>query len=252
MQRKTNIKPNTMMKKILLLPALLLAFAPLFAQKVESKNVQVGTMSVPGFTMTIPKDAKLVQDALNNRLREADLKTKKAEGFIAVLNQLFSEISTDPINLYTLVEKDGRNKAKVTVCVIPTDLSINRDKIQDNLRDFLEGFSQYVTRFEAKNNMAAEQDNLKKAQKKHASAVGAVEKIDKSIQKDQEKIADKKKEIEKYKAKIAELQEDIKDLEASIAKSQGKKTDAQKDVDDAHSNVKSVEGEVEKYRSIAE
>ena len=240
------------MKKIVLLPALLLAFVVANGQTAVSKSVQVGTVTVPGFELTIQKDAKLVQNAMDNRLKEADLKTKKSEGFVAALDQLFAEIATVPINLYTLVEKDGKDKSVVTVCVIPTDLTVDREVMQGNLRSFLEGFAQYVTRFEAKKNMESEQSNLKKATKVAASAVAAVEKIDKSIQKDKEKIAEKKQEIEKYNQKIKECQEDIRKLEANIAKSQEKKAGAQKDVEKANSDVQSVQGEVEKYRAISE
>ncbi len=241
-----------MMKKLLLLPAMLMAFTMVMAQNIEAKSVQVGTVTAPGFSVTIQKKTDLVQDAMNKRLKDAGLKTKKSEGFIAALDQLFAEIATDPINLYTKVEKDSKNSATVTVCVIPTDLTADRETMQANVRRFVEGFVQYVNKYEAQNNMEAEQGNLKKAQKSQSKAVAAVEKLDKNIQKNKEKIADKKKDIENYKKKIKECEEDIKKLEAEIAKDQDKKTGAQKDVDKANDNVKSVQGEVEKYRQQAE
>ena len=241
-----------MMKKLLLLPAMLMAFTMVMAQNIEQKSVQVGTVTAPGYSVTIQKKTDLVQDAMNKRLKDAGLKTKKSEGFIAALDQLFAEIATDPINLYTKVEKETKNSAKVTVCVIPTDLTADRETMQANVRRFVEGFVQYVNKFEAQNNMEAEQDNLKKAEKGQAKAVAAVEKLDKNIQKNKEKIADKKKDIEKYNQKIKEAQEDIKKLEAEIAKDQQKKADAQKDVEKAQDNVRSVQGEVEKYRQQAE
>lgn len=241
-----------MMKKLLLLPAMLMAFTMVMAQNIEAKSVQVGTVTAPGFSVTIQKKTDLVQDAMNKRLKDAGLKTKKSEGFIAALDQLFAEIATDPINLYTKVEKESKNSTVVVVCVIPTNFSSDQADMQANARRFLEGFAAYVDKHEASLNMAAEQDNLKKATKVHASAVSAVEKIDKSIQSDREKIASKQKEIEKYNQKIKECQEDIKKLEASIAKSQSKRADAEKDVNAAQENVKAVEGEVEKYRSLSE
>ena len=247
-----NKKTTIMMKKLLLLPAMLMAFSALMAQNIEQKSVQVGTVTAPGYSVTIQKKADLVQDAMNKRLKDADLKTKKSEGFIAVLDQLFAEISTDPINLYTKVEKESKSSATVTVCVIPTDLTADRETMQANVRRFVEGFVQYVTKFEAQNNMEAEQSNLKKAEKSQAKAVAAVEKLDKNIQKNKEKIADKKKDIEKYNQKIKECQEDIKKLEAEIVKDQEKKGAAQKDVEKANDNVRSVQGEVEKYRQQAE
>ena len=76
-----------MMKKLLLLPAMLMAFSMVMAQNIETKSVQVGTVTAPGFSVTIQKKADLVQDAMNKRLKDADLKTKKSEGFIAVLDQ---------------------------------------------------------------------------------------------------------------------------------------------------------------------
>ena len=231
-----------MMKKLLLLPAMLMAFTMVMAQNIEAKSVQVGTVTAPGFSVTIQKKTDLVQDAM----------TKKSEGFIAALDQLFAEIATDPINLYTKVEKDSKNSATVTVCVIPTDLTADRETMQANVRRFVEGLVQYVNKYEAQNNMEAEQGNLKKAQKSQSKAVAAVEQLDKNIQKNKEKIADKKKDIENYKKKIKECEEDIKKLEAEIAKDQDKKTSAQKDVDKANDNVKSVQGEVEKYRQQAE
>lgn len=240
------------MKKILLLPAMLMAFTVVMAQSVESKSVQVGTVTAPGFSVTIEKKVDLVEDALNKRLKDAGLKTKKSEGFVAALDQLFAEIAADPINLYTKVEKKSKNSALVTVCVIPTDLTADREVMQGNLRSFLEGFILYVNKFEAKRNMEAEQNNLKKATKVAASAVAAVEKLDKNIQKNTERIADKKKEIEKYNQKIKECQEDIKKLESDIAKDKEKKVDAQKEVEKANAGVKDVQGEVEKYRQQAE
>lgn len=241
-----------MMKKLLLLPAMLMAFSMVMAQNIETKSVQVGTVTAPGFSVTIQKKADLVQDAMNKRLKDAGLKTKKSEGFIAALDQLFAEIATDPVNLYTKVEKDTKNSATVTVCVIPTDLTADREAMMANVRRFTEDFVQYVTRFEAQNNMEAEKDNLKKAEKGQAKAVAAVEKLDKNIQKNKEKIADKKKDIEKYNQKIKEAQEDIKKLESEIAKDEQKKAGAQKDVEKANDNVRNVQGEVEKYRQQAE
>ena len=241
-----------MMKRIILLPAVLVAFASAFAQNVETKSVQVGSITAPAYTVTIQKKVDLVQDAMNKRLKDAEMKTKKSEGYVAALDQLFSEIATDPINLYTKVEKESKNSATVTVCVIPTDLTADREAMQSNVRRFVEGFVQYVNRFEAQNNMEAEQANLKKAEKTQAKAEAAVEKLDKNIQKNKVKIADKKKEIEKYKQKIKECQDDIQKLEAEISKDQGKKGDAQKDVEKAKDNVRSVQGEVEKYRQQTE
>lgn len=221
------------------------------AQYVQNTNVQIGSLNAPAFKVDIAQDAKQVQRAMDKRLKEAGLKTKKSEGFIAALEQLFSEISVDPINLYTKVEKDGKN-AVVTVCVIPTNLSGDNSSLQNNTRNFLDGFVKYAKKIEAQENMEEEMDNLKKAKKKQESAASDVAKIEKAIKECKEDIADKQKDIEKYRNKISECENDIKKLQDEISKNQQKKSDAEKKLNEAKSKVSEVEKEVEKYRGLSE
>ena len=237
------------MKKIFILTATLMLALGTMAQ-VETTNVQIGAITAPAFTTSIQKDYKMVQRAMNQRLKEAGLKTKSSEGYVACLDQLCAEIATDPINLYTKVEKDGKS-ARVTVCAIPTNLA-NASDMQNQVRAFLEGFVNYVKKVEAQENMANEQDNLKKAKKKEESAASEVAKIEKAIKDYQDDIAGKQKDIEKFNEKIAECQKDIKKLQENIDKSREKKADAEKKLEEARSATAAVEKEVEKYRSLSE
>jgi chromosome segregation ATPase len=241
-----------MMKKMLFFSAALLLFVGVNGQSAQTTSVQVGPVTAPAFTITINKDVKLVQNAMNQRLKEADLKTKKSEGYVACLDQLFAEIATVPINLYTKVEKESKGVAVVTVCVIPTDLTVDRETIQNNTRSFIEGFVKYVNRHEARENMEQQMENQKKAQKKVESAVSDVAKIEKNIKGYQEDIADKQKDIEKYREKIADCEKDIQKLQENIKKSEQKKADAEKEVEKARENLNEVTKEVDKYRQLAE
>jgi flagellar biosynthesis chaperone FliJ len=241
-----------MIKKLLLFSAALVLFAGAKGQSAKSVTVQVGPVSAPGFSIKIEKEERLVQNALNQRLKEADMKTQKLEGYTACLDQLFADIASFPINLYTKVERDGKNKCIVTVCAFPTDLTVNKESIQTNTQTFLEGFVRYVNRFEARGQLEEAQSNLKKAQKKLESAESAVAKIEKNIKEDQEDIAEKTKEIEKYSEKIRNCQADIKKLEEKIAKRQEEKTKASQEVDKASENVSNVLKEVERYQKLSE
>ena len=241
-----------MSKKLLLFSAALVLFAGVKSQNVEATTAQLGSIAAPAFSIKIEKNEHLVQNALNQRLKEADMKTQKIEGFTACLDQLFADIATIPINLYTKVERDGKNKCIVTVCAFPTDLSVNKESIQTNTQTFLEGFVSYVNRFEARGQLEEAQSNLKKAQKKLEAAESAVAKIEKNIKEDQEDIAEKTKEIEKYNEKIRNCQADIKKLEEKIAKRQEEKTKASQEVDKASENVSNVLKEVERYQKLAE
>ena len=244
-----------MIKKVMIAAMAMAMSFGLMAQSIQETVVTVGALTVPAYTMTLDKDAKLVEGAVKARLADAKLKAKNSEGYLAVLEQVVPELATVPVSLYAKVEEQGKKKNKVTVltlCATTTDLTIDQNTFKDNVRTYLGGFVQYVTRYEASQNAAAQQEELKKAQKAAAAAASAVTGIEKNIASSQDKIADKKKEIEKLKAKIKDCEKDIADLEKSIDKDKEKKVDAEKRVAEANEAVKAVEKEVERYRSMAE
>lgn len=241
-----------MIKKLLLFSVALVIFAGARSQNVESFNAQIGPVTAPAFSVKIEKEERLVQNAMVQRLKEADLKTQKLDGYTACIDQLFADIATIPINLYTKVERTSKNSCVVTVCAIPTDLTVNKESIQENSRRFLEKFVAYVNRFEASGFLGEAQEVLKKAQKKLESAESAVTKIDKKIKDDQEDIADKQKEIAKYNEKIKDSQADIKKIEEKISKRQQEKEDALKEVDKARGVVNDALKEVEKYQKMVQ
>lgn len=244
-----------MMKKGIIFVAAALVALSLDAQSVQETTVNIGILTAPAYTVTLEKDAKVVQDAMNQRLKDMKLKTKKAEGYIAALEQVCPEISTAPLSLYTKVEEQGKKKDKVavvTVCAISNDLTIDQNALRNSVRQFTESMVQYMNRYEAMQKMEAEQENLKKAEKAAAAAASTVSGLEKDIASAQKKIEDKKAEIEKLKGKISDLQGDIKSLESEIEKNTGKKSDAEKKSAEAQQNVKAVEQEVERWRQQAQ
>lgn len=244
-----------MKKNIIFLAASLLVLGGLTAQNVQVNTVQVGPTTANGYTISIDKDLKLTQNAMEKRLKEAKLKTKKVEGYQACIDQLFADLAAVPVNFYYKMEEKGKKKdrsTELTVCVIPTDLTMDQEALQSNVRKFVEGFPQYVAKFEAATNMEAEQKNLEKAQKALKNAEEDLADLEKSIKKDEDKIASKKKDVENYKSKMESAIKDITDLEASIKKASDQKGSAQKKIEEAQEQVKKVEAEVEKYRRLTE
>lgn len=244
-----------MIKKIVLAAVCVAMSMGVMAQSVQETVVTVGALTVPAYTMTIEKDAKLVEGAVKARLADAKLKTKNSEGYIAALEQVVPELATVPVSLYAKVTEQGKKKNKVTVitlCATSTDLTIDQNTLKDNVRTYLGGFAQYVDRYEASQNMAEQQERLKKAEKEAAAAAAAVTNLDKSIASSQKKIEDKRKDIEKLHAKIKDTEKEIADLEKSIEKDRSRKTDAEKRVEEADSNVRAVQAEVDRYRGMAE
>lgn len=244
-----------MIKKVFAFAMVALFAANVMAQGVQEATVNVGALTVPAYTLNSSKDVKLVQEAMKQRLKDAKLKTKSVDGYLACLDAIIPEISTGTISLYTKVEEQGKKKNKttvVTVCAVSNDLTIDQQNLRNNVRVWLNDFTPYIDKYEAAQNMATEQANLKKAEKQADKAAAEVAGLEKDISSAEKKIADKREEIKKYEQKIKECQNDIKELEKSIGKYNDKKATAEKKVDEANQNVKAVEGEVEKYRQMSE
>ena len=245
------------MKKVITFAFAALMTLGLAAQSIVETNAQVGGLTVPAAAVTIQKDPKLVQDAMVQYLKDAKLKPQKDEqGYLMVANAFIEEISITNINFYTKVEAQGKKKSRealVTVCAISSDLVTNDPSVlRANAMRWLSGFANYVNRYEAQQNMYAQQDNLKKAEKEAAKAAAGVAALDKKIEKNNKKIADKQKEIKKLNQKIKDCEKDIKALETENEKIQGKRGDAEKKVDAANQNVNNVQGEVDRYRQMSE
>lgn len=244
-----------MMKKLVSLAAAVMLFGALMAQNVQVTPVQIGDMTANGYTVSIDKELKITEKAMEKRLKEAKLKTSKAKPFTACLNQVFADLAAEPVDFYFKLEETGKKKnraTELTVCVIPKDLTSNQEALQGNVRKFMETFVQYVAKYEAGLSMEEMQKTLEKAQKALKSAEGDFADLEKDIKKDQDRIASKKKDIEGYKSKIADAEKDIQDLEASIKNREGQKGPAQKKIEEAREEVKKAEAEVEKYRRLSE
>lgn len=239
------------MKKVFSLALAVLMTLGLAAQSVNESVATIGDLSVPACNISLQKDAKVVKAAMDQYLKENGLKVKSQQGYQAALNQVIPTISQGEISLYTKVEKQKKN-ALVTVAVIGNDLTIDQSDLRDNAKSWLNGFVQYIARYEASQSMNAEQKNLDKANKEAAKASKNLAAIEKAIANDQKKIESKKADNAKLKEKIQKNEQEIKNLQSDIEKQNKKKADAQDKVKAANQNVNEVQGEVDRYRQMAQ
>lgn len=240
------------MKRIFALAFAALLAVNLNAQEISETTVAIGNLNVPAYTLTLQKDKKMVQKALDQRLKDAKLKTKKSDGFDACLGVVFFDIAPTSINFYTKVEGNSKSSA-VTVCAISTDLSANQQTVNANVVAFLMGFDQYVAKREAAEQLEDAKDALKKAEKEQKNAASDLAKLEKATEKDRAKVADLQKDIEKWQKNITKAEKDIKELNEKIDKAtDGKLPDAQKRVQEAEKAVNEAKAVVEKYQQLAE
>lgn len=244
-----------MMKKILSLSVALLLVLGVKAQQVSESVAAIGDLSVPACYVSMQKDVKMIRNAMEQYLKESNLKTKNQQGWQAAVQQVVPSISTSPITLYTKVDEQGKRKDKVTVvtvAVIGNDLTIDQSELRDSAKDWLAGFVQYIARYEATQQMNVEQKNLDKANKEASKAAATLASIEKTIANDQKKIESKKADIAKLNEKIKKAEQEIKDLQSDIEKQNKKKAEAQKKVNATQQNVDEAQGEVERYRQMAQ
>lgn len=244
-----------MKKKVLSLGLALLFTLGLAAQQVNESVAIIGDLSVPACNISLQKDVKMVKDAMEQFMKENNLKAKNQQGYLTAVQQVVPAISAAPVTLYTKVEEQGKRKDKatvVTVAVIGNDLTIDQSELRDNAKSWLNNFTQYIGRYEATLQMNAEQKNLDKAVKAAAAATSAVNSIEKDMEKNSQKIEDKRAEIEKLNEKIAKCEQDIKDLQSNNEKLSKKKTTAQQKVSETQQNVNAAQGEVDRYRQMAQ
>ena len=244
-----------MMKKLFLVAALLMTTVALKAQSIIETVATVGDLTVPAVTVSLDKEVKTVQGAMTQYLKELKLKTSKEDGYTVARNAFVEVISSSPINLFTKVEEQGKKKNRatvVTVCALSTDLTVDQNTLKANTSRWLNGFISYIDRYEAQQQMAVEQGNLKKAESVAAKAAASAAAIDKSIASDQQKIEDKKAKIAKLQKEIKDLEKEISVLEQNIERSGSKLEDANRKAEEAQQKVQGTQGEVERYRQMAQ
>ena len=242
------------MKKTFLFFLAALLFVSVNAQNVTETTAQYKDYTIPAFSVSVKQEKDLVADAVQQRLKDAGLKTGKSSGHITAENQTFTEIFSQPIDFYAKIEEEGRKSNRVTIITFfakSPNLSISQNELNVNVRRFAENFPNFVDRYEASQRVNAESKNLEKAQKAQSKAASSLASIEKNITSDQEKIAKKEAEIAKLQKKIEELQNDINNLNANIEKNNSKKNDAQDKLNQANKDVQNVEGELNRYRQQA-
>ena len=239
------------MKKVFTFAVAALMTLGLAAQSVNESVAAIGDLSVPACNVTLKKDAKVTKAAMDQYLKENGLKTKSQQGYEAAINQVIPTISQGEVSLYTKVEKK-KKESVVIVAVIGNDLTIDQADLRDNAKSWLDGFVQYISRYEASQSMNAEQKNLDKANKVANKASKNLAAIEKAIANDNKKIEAKKADNAKLKDKIQKNEQDIKELQNDIEKQNKKRAEAKEKVDAANQNVKATQGEVDRYRQLAE
>ncbi|MDR0874540.1 MAG: hypothetical protein LBN27_13930 [Prevotellaceae bacterium] len=182
------------MKKVfsLAVAALFLLSLQGFAQTETSEDLQkVGKQ--PAFALDYNYSKKTVEEALALRLKNDKLKGSSSKGATKYEQVRYSTIADTPIDFYTKVTGD---KKKATVYVFISKgyenfvTSGNDANVAARAKAFLQSLNADIQNYDLKNQTAAQEKEVKKAQKDYDKLV----KKQKDLQKEQDKVA---KELQK-------------------------------------------------------
>lgn len=243
------------MKKFFVIIGLLFAISMTSAQVIRDTVAKVGVVSTQAYTVSVEKNVDLVEGAVRKMLKDAGLKIKSTEGYVASLEQVFSELSSEVVNLYFKVEEKGRRNNKISVITafaIHANLNTDPVALNENVKELLIDFVNYIDKYKAYTIMVEKQEQLKKAEKVWSQAVSSKTSIEKSISSDKQKIENKQKEIDTLRQKIAECEKSIGEYRSSIEENGKKLSDANKKVSEAEAEARNIESEVEKYRQLSQ
>lgn len=169
-----------------------------FSQFIKEENIEFNKKIVPAISIEVPDlDAKTTYDALRLFMEKQGLKGTKMKSFYVYLNQPFSKISQENLDIYTLVSSKGSKKAPRTFVYFFhskgnenfIDSKTEPEEIT-NVKELLKEFIPFSTEYALSLKIKAKEVEINKIEKDLASLTKSInkqnkqkEKIDKNLKK---------------------------------------------------------------------
>jgi hypothetical protein len=214
-------KLTYLMKKIvttLLVSAALMTAANTRAQNVNvhESTISFGKTSQSAVIGEYDAPASVVEEALKLHMEKAGLDKRKSEkGFMAFKGAAWNEVSADKADVYLKVEGKG-NKSTISVLYSKgydnfVTASSNPETV-NAIKSFLTNFVADLKKYQLMQDIAHQEDALKKAEKAYASSVTDGKsladdkvKIEKKIADNTNEQGDKQKAVDAEKKKLEDL-----------------------------------------------
>ena len=155
----------------------------------------------------LPYNADVTEDAVKKKMSQLGYSSKKDNGYLAYKNVTLPELGTATYNLYFKTERKSKKDQETSlVYMLISDqydafLTESRDaEVISNGKRFLNTFNTPAQDVSIENDIKAQEDNLKKAEKKYNNAVDDGKSLDDKRRKIEKDIEDNKKEQEQKRA----------------------------------------------------
>lgn len=179
------------------------------AQDVRETSISFNKGSYSGVMADYNYSKDLVTKALEKRMKDANLgKSKSTSKFISYIGVNWMEISPDKLDIYYKVS-GKKNKSNVEFLLskgYDNYINSTTDAVAvQNLRNFLAGLEKDIKAIQHENNMIAQSNEIKKAEKELKSAQNSVSNIEKDLENARKNAEKKQLALDDAKKKLEQM-----------------------------------------------
>ncbi len=202
------------MKKLFLAIALCIAYSFSFAQS-HSIKVDYQKESRPAIENDVPFSAKIVEDAIEDAFSKKGYKGNSSKGFTVYKGVRLTELGTEPLDLYFMVDKKSKKDKENSIVTMMISkgfdafVSESSDgNVFGRAKNYLDSLRNTVAVYDLEQQIAAQEDEVKKADKKNENLQDDGKDLVKNKRRLEEEISDNIKDQERQ-AKELEIQKQI-------------------------------------------
>jgi hypothetical protein len=175
--------------------------------------LKIGNENMQAVTITINQPVKITVDALNDRLQRSGLKAKARRGITTYNRVILSDISPDPLDIYTKVEKAGDNNSIISMAVSRGFIEFTKNKadstITANIKEYLESFVNESDHFSADTDINNHINDLNKEEKMYQQLLNEEAELNKRKSELDSKLNEIGRELRLKEEKITKKKADL-------------------------------------------
>jgi hypothetical protein len=204
------------MKKLIFLIGFIVIGVMAYSQAVETKS-KFDKKEVSAASIEIDAEQGLMEKVIEEDMKTRGFgKAKSSKGYNQYAGINFNDISVDKIDMYIKSERKSKKEKSKTVVNILVSKGYDNfvsgaadANIMKAMQEYLNGLVPKAEKALLENQIAEQEDGVKKAEKKAANLEDDLSDLEKKKRKIEEDIADKKKEIERQKDEVAKQRAEL-------------------------------------------
>jgi len=202
-----------MLKKFTLFSFVLFLANSSNAQNVRETRLEIDKQQQIAFDIEFPYDVKIVEGAWEEKAKSLGIKGKSSKGVTTYAGAKILDIHYEALDYYVSINKVAKDRTSISLTASKgygnfiTDAD---DKIVSNIKQFLTNFSQNVEQYKLRQDIAAQENLIKSAEKEKEKLINEGKKIEQDLQKNKEEQEKKIKELEGLNQQLQGIRSNLK------------------------------------------